>query len=149
MYNNGAPQLANIDAWYAQQVASFAATLYNIPYNGKTLLDFTVICWGSELDMGAAHNHDDTPFVLIGGGGGTLKAPSTNGLLVGFPMNLGMPPYMFPANRVSGSTAYSSPGNRFHNDLLLTLGQSVMGVDLGNSFGTPSFCTGPITEILA
>jgi hypothetical protein len=33
--------------------------------SGKNLLDQTVICRGSELDMGAAHNHDDTLFVLI------------------------------------------------------------------------------------
>jgi hypothetical protein len=153
MYNSGGPQLANIDYWYATQVASFAATLYKTanPFGSGTLLDQTVICWGSELDMGAAHNHDDTPFLLIGGGGGKVK---TGGQLVGFPMNLGSPPYTFNGNRVNGSQNVYSPGNRFHNDLLLTLGE-IMGVSLpmtGKSFGSAAAnltCSGPITEVLA
>ena len=136
------PQLANIDAWYASQVASLAATMSKLPApgstSGKSLLDQSVICWGSELDMGAAHNHDDTPFVLIGGGGGALKTNQ----LVGFPMNLAN-----NANNRSNGSQTSATGNRFHNDLLLTLAK-VMGVDVGTSFGTAGLCTGPIKEIL-
>jgi len=125
-------QLIDIDAWYAQQVAALAYTLSQFTTaSGKNLLDQTVICWGSELDMGAAHNHDDTPFVLVGGGGGKLKTNQ----LVRFHLNLG-----------GNSNNYG--GNRCHNDLLLTLAK-VMGVDVGTTFGTPSYCTGPITEILA
>jgi hypothetical protein len=143
MYNNGGPQLANIDNWYATQVASFAATLASIPnpHGSGTLLDQTLICWGSELDMGAAHNHDDHPFVLIGGGGGKVK---TGGQLIGFPMNLAFN----AANRMNGSQLPYSTGNRFHNDLLLTLAQ-VAGVELpGGTFGATNLCTGPIKEIL-
>ncbi|MGO9835293.1 MAG: DUF1552 domain-containing protein [Polyangiaceae bacterium] len=125
-------QLIDIDAWYAQQVAALAYTLSQLKTaSGKNLLDQTVICWGSELDMGNAHNHDDTPFVLIGGGGGKLKSNQ----LVRFHLNL-----------LGNNDDYT--GNRAHNDLLLTLAQ-VMGVNVGSTFGTPSFCTGPITQILA
>jgi hypothetical protein len=116
-------QLCDIDAFYAKQVAAFAKMLSALPApNGnssQSLLDYTVICWGSELDMGAYHNHDDTPFVLIGGAGsGKIKT----GQLVRFPLNLGGP-----------GAVYSTPGNRpptnnrFHNDLLVTLAQ-IMGV---------------------
>jgi hypothetical protein len=148
MYNNGVPQLANIENWYSQQVASFAATLATTPDpfgSSGNMLDRTVICWGSELDMGAAHNHDDTPFVLIGGGGGKLKQ---GGQLIGFPMNL----QNSAANRVNppsgGTQAVYSPGNRFHNDLLITLAE-VMGVSLpGGQFGAANLCTGPIEEVL-
>jgi hypothetical protein len=125
-------QLIDIDAWYAQQVANVAYTLSQFKTaSGKNLLDQTVICWGSEIDMGAAHNHDDTPFVLIGGGGGQLKTNQ----LVRFPM-------MLPA---SDSDTYTG---RSSNDLLLTLAQ-IMGVNVGSTFGTASFCTGPIKEVLA
>jgi hypothetical protein len=125
-------QLIDIDAWYAQQVAALAYTLSQFKTaSGKNLLDQTVICWGSELDMGAAHNHDDTPFVLVGGGGGKLKTNQ----LVRFHQNFG-----------GNSNTYT--GNRCHNDLLLTLAK-VMGVSVGSTFGTASYCTGPITEILA
>jgi Protein of unknown function (DUF1552) len=124
-------QLVDIDAWYASQVASLAYTLSQLTTaSGKSLLDQTVICWGSELDMGAAHNHDDTPFVLVGGGGGRL---ATN-RVVRFPLNL-------PGNN-------PATGNRCHNDLLTTLA-SVMGVTLpGGTFGDPQYCTQPIQEIL-
>jgi hypothetical protein len=125
-------QLMDIDAWYAKQVASLAYTLSQLKTSsGKNLLDQTVICWGSELDMGAAHNHDDTPFVLVGGGGGKLK---TNQLV------------RFHGNWGGNSNNYT--GNRCHNDLLLTLAQ-IMGVNVGSTFGTASYCTGPITQILA
>jgi len=127
-------QLIDIDAWYAEQVASLAYTLSQLKtVSGKSLLDQTVICWGSELDMGAAHNHNDTPFVLIGGGGGKLK---TNQLVRFY--------------QVWGNQAQNNmyTGERAHNDLLLTLAQ-VMGVNVGTTFGTASFCTGPITQLLA
>jgi|CZKU01.1.fsa_nt_gi hypothetical protein len=125
--------LIDIDAWYAKQVAGLAYTLSQFKtVSGKNLLDQTVICWGSELDMGAAHNHDDTPFVLIGGGGGKLKTNQ----VVHFPLKL------------DANQATSNIVDRSQNDLLLTLAK-VMGVDVGTSFGTASYCTGPIAEILA
>ena len=83
--------------------------------------------------MGAAHNHDNTPFVLIGGGRRKLK---TN-RLVHFPLNLD-----------GADPSTNAIVDRSHNDLLLTLAK-VMGVDLGGTFGTASYCTGPITQILA
>jgi hypothetical protein len=119
-------QLWDIDAWYAKQVAAFAYMLSQLKApNGnanQSLLDYTVICWGSELDMGNYHNHDDTPFVLIGGAGsGKLKT----GQLVRFPLNLSAP-YYTPGNK-------PPTNNRFHNDLLVTLAD-VMGV--GSSIPT-------------
>ena len=127
-----APQLTGIDLFYAQQLAYLANRLSQFSVGGKSLLSQSVICWGSELDMGAAHNHDDTPFVLIGSGGGSLKTNQ----LVSFPLKLDADP------------TTSAIVDRNHNDLLLTLAQ-VMGVNLGGSFGTASLCTGPITQILA
>jgi hypothetical protein len=125
-------QLVDIDAWYAQQVANLAYTMSQLKSGSGSLLDQSVICWGSEIDMGAAHNHDDTPFVLIGGAAGRLKTNQ----LVRFPLTLG--------NQAQNNAA----GFRFHNDLLLTLAK-IMGVSLpGGTFGTASYCTGPIAEIL-
>ena len=127
-------QLIDIESWYAAQVANVAYTLSQFKTaSGKNLLDQTVICWGSELDMGAAHNHDNTPFVLIGSAGGRIKTNQLVRFLV-----------------ASGNSAQNNAsGTRFHNDLLVTLAQ-VMGVSLpGGTFGTSSYCTGPIKEILA
>jgi hypothetical protein len=126
-------QLVDIDAWYAKQVAALAYTLSQFKTTtGKNLLDQTVICWGSELDMGAAHNHDDTPFVLIGGGGGKLKTNQ----VVRFPVNL-------------QNQATMNVVERPHNDLLLTLAQ-VVGVNIGSAFGNVTTgAQGAIKEILA
>jgi hypothetical protein len=127
-------QLLDIDSFYAQQVANVAYTLSQFKTSsGKNLLDQTVICWGSELDMGAAHNHDNTPFVLVGSAGGRIKTNQVVRFLVD-----------------SGNSAQNNgSGTRFHNDLLVTLAQ-IMGVTLpGGTFGTASYCTGPIKEILA
>src|SRR5207253_3093509 len=100
-------QLAAIDLWYAGQVAYLANRLASLnSIAGKNLLQQSVIVWGNELDLGAAHNHDDTPFTLIGSCGGKLKT----GQLVQFPLNL--------VNNASNSPP---AGNRFHNDLLITL----------------------------
>jgi hypothetical protein len=144
-------QLVDIDAWYAMKVANLAAMLASTPskVSGKSLLDVSAICWGSELDMGNFHNHDDTPFVIIGGANGKLNT----GQLVRFPLNLSAPYY----------TAGNKPptNNRFHNDLLATLAQ-VMGVGstiptfgdatvAGSILGAPSAVTlnqGVITQIL-
>jgi hypothetical protein len=120
------PQLVTIETWYAQQVANLAYTFSQLQSGSGTLLDQSVICWGSELDMGAAHNHDDTPFVLIGGAGGQLKCTQNGGQLVRFPMNL--PMY---------GAANDQCGIRFHNDLLVTLAQ-IMGVP---TTGTKSLAT--------
>ena len=131
LYQNAAQQQA-IDLFYATQVAYLAQKLNGLSgANGGTLLDQSVICWSNELDMGAAHNHDDTPFVLVGGANGQLKT----GNLVTFPLDL-----------VDGAPATAAMNDRAHNDLLLTLAK-VMGTPL-TTFGEPSYCTGPITQIL-
>ena len=127
-----APQLTGIDLWYAKQIAYLATRLSQFSVGGKSLLAQSVLCWGNELDMGAAHNHDSTPFVLIGGGGGKLKTNQ----VVQFPLKL------------DADSTTSGIVDRCHNDLHLTLAK-VMGVDLGGTFGTASYCTGPIAQILA
>jgi hypothetical protein len=128
---NPLPQQQAIDSWYAMQVAYLAQKLNGLTgTGGSTLLDQSVICWSSELDMGAAHNHDNTPFLLVGGANGQLKT----GQMVTFPLDL------------SGNSAAAAKTDRSHNDLLLTLAK-VMGTPM-TTFGEPTYCTGPITQIL-
>ena len=92
-------------AYLANKLAMFSGA------GTGTLLDQSVICWGNELDMGAAHNHDDTPFVLIGGANGQLKT----GQMVTFSLDL-----------IDGDPRVRAGKDRSHNDLLLTLAK-VMG----------------------
>jgi hypothetical protein len=131
LYQNAAQQEA-IDLFYTTQVAYLAQKLNGIAgANSGTLLDQSVICWGNELDMGAAHNHDDTPFVLVGGANGQLKT----GNLATFPLDV-----------LDGDPKVAAKNDRSHNDLLLTLAK-VMGTPL-STFGEPTYCSGPIAEIL-
>jgi hypothetical protein len=121
-----------IDVWYATQVAYLAQRLDGLTGAGSgTLLDQSVMCWGNELDMGAFHNHDNTPFLLVGGANGKLKT----GRMVTFPIDL-----------LDGDGKVRAGKDRSHNDLLLTLAQA-MGAPL-SKFGEPTYCTGPIAEIL-
>jgi hypothetical protein len=131
MYQPSYAQQTAIDNWYAKQVAYLAQKLKGLGGANGTMLDQTVICWGNELDMGAAHNHDDTPFILIGGANGQLKT----GQMVTFPLDL-----------TDGDPVVRGTKDRAHNDLLLTLAK-VMGVNL-STFGDAQYCTGPISQIL-
>jgi hypothetical protein len=125
------PQLSAIDLWYTQQVAYLATELAKLsPVGGGNLLDQSAIVWGTEIDLGAAHDHDDMPFVIIGGCGGRLKT----GQVVRFPLKLAADP------------TTSGVVDRAHNDLLITVAQA-MGVSLP-TFGDVPLCRGPIKEIL-
>lgn len=66
--------LTTIYRWYAEQLAYLAARMDAIiEPDGSTLLDNTIIVWGSEIARGNTHSWDDMPFVLVGGGGGALQ----------------------------------------------------------------------------
>lgn len=63
-------QLAQRDAWQAQQLAYLLDKLSATTAGEPSLLSQTLVFWGSELAKGNTHGHDDMPFVLFGGGGG-------------------------------------------------------------------------------
>jgi Protein of unknown function (DUF1552) len=71
---NDAPQLTQINTWYAQQ---FSALLDNLAAvtdaDGQTLLDGSVVFWVNELSAGQVHNRRDLPYVLAGQGNGALR----------------------------------------------------------------------------
>lgn len=67
-------KLSDIDLWYAQQFARFLEKLRNTPdVDGKSLLDNSMIVYGSGNADGNRHSHDNLPIILAGGGGGTLN----------------------------------------------------------------------------
>jgi hypothetical protein len=63
-------KLVKINKWYCGEVAYLAKRLSETPEPGGTgsLLDNTLIVWTNELGKGNSHTHDDTPFILVGGG---------------------------------------------------------------------------------
>jgi hypothetical protein len=63
-----------IDRWYVQRLAAFLEKLQNTEdVDGKSLLDHSMILYGSGNADGNRHTHEDLPIVLAGGGGGALK----------------------------------------------------------------------------
>jgi hypothetical protein len=66
-------KLSDIDLWYAKQFGRFLERLRDTPdVDGKSLLENSMIVYGSGNADGNAHSHTNLPILLAGGGGGTL-----------------------------------------------------------------------------
>lgn len=66
-------KLSDIDLWYAKQFGRFIERLRDTKdVDGKSLLDNSMILYGSGNADGNNHTHVNLPIVLAGGGGGTL-----------------------------------------------------------------------------
>jgi hypothetical protein len=68
-------KVAEIDLWYVRQFAKFLDKLRSTPEaDGSSLLDNSMIVFGSGNADGNRHTHSNLPILLAGGGGGTLQA---------------------------------------------------------------------------
>ena len=61
--------LTQIYTWYAGRFAYLLQLLDAIPEGNGTMLDHTLVIWGSELGTGSSHDFSNVPFVVAGGGG--------------------------------------------------------------------------------
>ncbi len=109
-----------IHVWYAQQLAYFLSKLASYTEGEGTLLDNTIVFWGSEIGESTQHDLTRMPYVLAGGthrglGGGRLidykSAPKDN------------------------------------NQLLVSLAK-LMGAEDMEQFGDPSGTTGALTDLV-
>lgn len=66
-------KIRKINLFHTKQLAYLLEKLNKTPEGDGTLLDHAMIAYGSGNSDGNAHNHDDLPIVLAGGGCGTLK----------------------------------------------------------------------------
>ena len=64
--------LTKIYTWYAERIARLLDQLAAVEEGEGTLLDNTLVVWGSELGKGNSHAFERVPFVLAGGAGGAL-----------------------------------------------------------------------------
>jgi hypothetical protein len=62
--------LRRIQNWHTQVFAKFAQRLRNTPDGEGSLLDHSIILFGSNMANSDAHNNDPLPQALIGRGGG-------------------------------------------------------------------------------
>jgi len=59
--------------WWVEQFAYLLAQLAARPEDGGTMLDNSLVLLCTEIADGNTHLHDDMPFVLAGGGAGTIR----------------------------------------------------------------------------
>jgi Protein of unknown function (DUF1552) len=66
-------KIAEINRFHAQQFAYFLERMNAAREGEASLLDNSMILYGSGISDGDRHNHDDLPIVLAGGGAGTIR----------------------------------------------------------------------------
>lgn len=129
-----------MQTWYAQQVADLLAKLDAIPdAGGGTVLDNTILVWGNELGDSVAHTNMNVPFIVAGGGGGSIPM----GRWMQFsqdPFHLCNPPF--------GNCPDNDPhrDQNPHNHLLVAVCQA-FGMNV-NTFGSDMY-EGPLEGLLA
>jgi len=111
-------QCTQIGTWYAQQHLYLLQQLDAVIIGDHTLLDETVVFFGSELQEPATHKKNNMPFLLAGGGG---LNTGTNGRWI----------------KKNGES---------HNNLLVSI-LNMFG-DMRTTFGSQGYSTGPMTGIV-
>lgn len=66
-------KLAKINHFHIELFAYLLGKLRNIREGDRSILDSTMLVYGSGISDGNAHNHDDLPVLLVGKGNGTIK----------------------------------------------------------------------------
>jgi len=67
-------KVSDIDLWYVKQLAKFIERLRDTKdVDGSSLLQNSMLLYGSGNADGNAHTHVNLPLILAGGGGGTLR----------------------------------------------------------------------------
>ena len=64
---------ADLNRYHVSTLAYFAEKLRSIPDGDGTLLDHTLILYGTNMGNSNQHQHYDVPHILIGGANGRLK----------------------------------------------------------------------------
>ncbi len=116
----GYEQYGQIHVWFAEQVAYLLEKLDSYQEGERTLLDNTVVFWGTEIGESPQHDLRRMPYMLAGGGGGKLNT-----------------------GRV---VTYGESTAKDNNQLLVTLAQ-VMGASEVTSFGDESGATGDLPDL--
>ena len=97
-------KLVKIQTYHAQRFADFVAKIAAIPDGDGTLLDHSMVLYGSAMSDGNQHNHGPLPIILAGGASGRLQggrhlrnAPDTtmSNLLLAMLDKLGVPTEKF------------------------------------------------------
>jgi hypothetical protein len=80
-------KIAKINRFHVTQFAHLLERLKGVKEGDGTLLDHSMIVYGSGIGDGNQHNHDDLPILLAGRGGGTIKPGRHIKYETGTPLN--------------------------------------------------------------
>jgi hypothetical protein len=80
-------KIAKINQFHMSQFAYFLEKLKSIPEGDGTVLDNSMILYGSGISDGNRHNHDELPVLLAGHGGGSIKTGRHVQFARGTPLN--------------------------------------------------------------
>jgi len=112
-------QLSQIYTWYASRFAYLLERLDAVPEGQGTMLDHSLVIWGSEVGTGASHDFSNVPFVVAGGGGFGVK---------------------------SGQYLKVPPGT-YHNRLIVSAMRYMGAMDV-ERFGTTDRESGPLSGLM-
>jgi len=66
-------KIKKINHYHVEQLAYIVGKMKSVKEaNGQTLLDNSMLVYGSGIGDGDQHNHDDLPILLLGSGGGSI-----------------------------------------------------------------------------
>jgi hypothetical protein len=66
-------RLSTVQAWYASAFGKFVKTLAAMPDGDGSVLDHSMLLYGSGMANSNLHNNDPVPAVIVGRGAGRLK----------------------------------------------------------------------------
>jgi hypothetical protein len=66
-------KLSKLQTWHSEVIARFASKLATIPDGENTLLENSILLYGSNMSNSNAHDHFPLPSVVLGRGAGTIK----------------------------------------------------------------------------
>ncbi|HEY6727184.1 MAG TPA: DUF1552 domain-containing protein [Polyangiaceae bacterium] len=108
-----------IQTWYHEQLAYLLGKLASYQEGSATLLDNTLVLWGTEIGESTTHALTTMPYLLAGGAGGRIQT----GRFIDY------------------------GGNEQDNNQMLVSIAHALGVDDLTSFGDPSGTPGPLPSL--
>ena len=66
-------KLVKIQTWHVQKFSEFVAKLAATPDGDGTLLDHSILMYGSNMSNSDLHNNYPVPNIILGGGNGKVK----------------------------------------------------------------------------
>lgn len=66
-------RLSRVQAWYAASFAKFVKTLSEMPDGDGSVLDHSILLYGSGMANSNLHNNDPIPSLVMGRGNGSIK----------------------------------------------------------------------------